>query len=78
MYVKGAYVTLDTARKLGASTVVLKQNSPSCGSTMIYDGGFAGVKIPGEGVTAALLRKHGIEVISEQELPDRLAELTFG
>lgn len=75
MYLDGARITLETARQYNASVVVLKQNSPSCGSTMVYNGEFAGVKIPGEGVTAALLRRNGIRVISEQELPDRLKEL---
>ncbi|MBY0012841.1 DUF523 domain-containing protein [Paenibacillus typhae] len=75
MYLEGARITLETARKCSASIVVLKQNSPSCGSTMIYNGDFAGVKIAGEGVTAALLRRNGIRVISEQELPERLEEL---
>ncbi|MNI92019.1 hypothetical protein D3C73_1497620 [compost metagenome] len=67
-------MTLETAREFGAATVVLKQNSPSCGSTMIYNGEFAGRKIPGEGVTAALLRRNGIEVISEDELAARVEE----
>ncbi|MNV99139.1 hypothetical protein D3C71_1944640 [compost metagenome] len=75
MYLEGARITLETARKCSASIVVLKQNSPSCGSTMIYNGDFTGVKIAGEGVTAALLRRNGIRVISEQELPERLEEL---
>ncbi|WP_042200989.1 DUF523 domain-containing protein [Paenibacillus camerounensis] len=75
MYLEGARITLDTALQFGVSTVVLKSNSPSCGSAMIYNGEFTGVKIPGEGVTAALLRRNGIEVISEQELADRLEDL---
>jgi uncharacterized protein YbbK (DUF523 family) len=74
MYLKGARKTLDTALELGAATVVLKQNSPSCGSTMIYNGEFTGRKIPGGGVTAALLRKNGIEVISEDEFAARADE----
>lgn len=41
MYLKGAYETLEKAREIGASTVVLKENSPSCGSAMIYNGQFA-------------------------------------
>ncbi|WP_310829810.1 DUF523 domain-containing protein [Paenibacillus pedocola] len=77
MYLKGAYVTLEKARASGATSVVLKQNSPSCGSTMIYNGEFAGRKIHGEGVTAALLRINGIEVISEDELAARLEEFRF-
>lgn len=75
MYILGAYKTLEQARNAGASIVVLKENSPSCGSSMIYNGAFAGQKIPGEGVTAALLRRNGIEVISEEQLPARLGEL---
>lgn len=67
MYLKGAHETLIKALELGATLVVLKENSPSCGSRMIYNGQFAGDKIPGQGVTAALLRRNGIEVISEQE-----------
>jgi uncharacterized protein YbbK (DUF523 family) len=47
--------------------VVLKENSPSCGSSNIYDGTFSGRKIPGTGVTTALLEQNGIKVISEKE-----------
>nr|WP_218948135.1 DUF523 domain-containing protein [Acinetobacter sp. YH16037] len=46
--------------------VVLKENSPSCGSSMIYDGQFNGNKIYGNGVTSALLKRHNIKVISEE------------
>ncbi|NQX44637.1 DUF523 domain-containing protein [Paenibacillus tritici] len=75
MYIEGAYAALEQVRSLAATLVVLKENSPSCGSSMIYNGEFAGVRIPGEGVTSALLRQHGIEVISEQQLAARLPEL---
>ena len=47
---------------------ILKEGSPSCGSSLIYDGTFKGKKISGVGVTTALLRKNGIEVISENDL----------
>lgn len=75
MYIEGAYAALEQTRSLAATLVVLKENSPSCGSSWIYNGEFAGGKIPGEGVTTALLRLHGIEVISEEELAARLPEL---
>lgn len=65
MYIKGAYETLEQAREVGATMVVLKENSPSCGSSMVYNGTFSGTKISGNGVTTALLRKSGIEVTSE-------------
>ncbi|QWU17064.1 Uncharacterized conserved protein YbbK, DUF523 family [Paenibacillus sophorae] len=67
LFIEGAYKALETARKHNASLIVLKENSPSCGSQMIYDGRFAGNKIPGEGVTVALLRREGFKVISEKE-----------
>lgn len=34
LYMKGAYETLRIAKELGANTVVLKENSPSCGSSL--------------------------------------------
>lgn len=47
---------------------LLIDGSPSCGSGFIYDGGFAGRKHVGAGVTVALLRQHGIEVFAETEI----------
>lgn len=64
-FIKGAYITLRKALEVGASVVVLKEYSPSCGSTMIYDGDFQGRKIAGDGVTSALLKRHGFRVVSE-------------
>ncbi|MDD4160558.1 MAG: DUF523 domain-containing protein [Synergistaceae bacterium] len=65
IFQKGAEETLRLARLLKSDMAILKQNSPSCGSTMIYDGTFSGKKIPGSGITAALLIKNGIRVIGE-------------
>ena len=55
------------AQKHKVSTVVLKENSPSCGSNFIYDGSFSGTKIVGLGITACLLKQHGFHVISEDD-----------
>ncbi|MDR4938440.1 DUF523 domain-containing protein [Rossellomorea marisflavi] len=66
-YVAGAAETLAICRKMGATEIVLKENSPSCGSSMIYNGDFSGEKIPGEGVTTALLKRNGIKVWSEED-----------
>ncbi|KGE20192.1 DUF523 domain-containing protein [Paenibacillus wynnii] len=74
-FIKGAYETLRIAKEVGASIVVLKQNSPSCGSTHIYNGEFSNTKIPGYGVTAALLIRNGIKVISENNLSEVLETL---
>lgn len=52
---------------MNATIVVLKENSPSCGSLMIYNGEFKGKKIIGNGVTSALLKRNGLQVISEEQ-----------
>lgn len=75
LYIKGAYKTLEAAKELGADTVILKEYSPSCGSSMIYNGAFTNEKVKGMGVTTALLQRNGIKVISEENLQDFLNEL---
>ncbi len=52
------------------SEAVFKEKSPSCGVRMRYDGSFTGRLIPGEGLTVRLLRRHGIAVYSEEDIPD--------
>jgi uncharacterized protein YbbK (DUF523 family) len=46
---------------------LLKERSPSCGSGRIYDGSFTGTVIPGNGVTAELLKEKGLAVFGETE-----------
>lgn len=46
---------------------ILKEKSPSCGSHLVYDGTFSGKVIPGEGLTAALLREAGVEIQTEED-----------
>ncbi|KAB8138017.1 DUF523 domain-containing protein [Gracilibacillus oryzae] len=70
LYIKGAYAALEKAIKLNTSLVVLKENSPSCGSSIIYNGEFKGKKIVGNGVTSALLKRNGIKVISEVQFAE--------
>ncbi|ENU79631.1 MULTISPECIES: 2-thiouracil desulfurase family protein [unclassified Acinetobacter] len=72
-YIQGAYSALAIAQKYQATHVVLKENSPSCGSQQVYDGSFFGIRVDGVGVTTALLRQHGILVLSEKQL-SQLAE----
>ena len=66
LYLKGAYATLQKALEVGATHVILKVYSPSCGSAKIYIGAFNGTKLAGEGVTTALLRRNNIVVLSEE------------
>jgi len=67
-FVKGAEETLKIANLYKCKEAVLKEGSPSCGSSFVYDGTFSGVKIEGQGVTASILRKNGISVISENDI----------
>ena len=66
-YLKGAERALAIARESGATTAILKTRSPSCGKGSIYDGTFSGTLDAGDGVTAALLKAEGIEVLSDEE-----------
>ncbi len=65
-YLLGSQRVLELCKKHGIKKAILKQNSPSCGSTHIYDGTFSGTLIEGEGCLTALLRKNGIEVTGEK------------
>lgn len=75
LYIKGAYITLKKAIDVNATVVVLKEYSPSCGSSMIYNGEFIGEIIAGNGVTAALLKRNGLQVISEKQFSDNFDEI---
>ena len=56
------------------TSAILKANSPSCSGFYIYDGTFSGTKVAGQGITAALLMKHGVKVYSEEMLTPGLLE----
>lgn len=57
--IKGAEETLKIARLYNVKTAVLKDGSPSCGVTYVYNNG---QKIGGMGVAAAMLDANGIKV----------------
>lgn len=67
-FVCGAQAALALARAHDCRFALLADGSPSCGSRFIHDGNFAGRRHPGAGVTAALLREHGIEVFADTEI----------
>jgi len=66
-YFNGAIKALDIAKKYGITKAILKEKSPSCGSSYIYDGTFSRTLISGEGITTKLFRENGIKVISDEE-----------
>ncbi len=65
---EGAQLALGLAKKHDIKYALLKERSPSCGVNIIYDGSFTSVKIPGSGLTASLLKDHGLQVFSEFDL----------
>lgn len=67
-YRRGAEAALSLCLAHGCRAAVLKEKSPSCGCGQIYDGTFSRRLIPGDGVTAALLRSRGVAVCGENGL----------
>lgn len=69
-FVSGARQALALVERHGIRIAILKANSPSCGNRLTYDGSFRGVKVEGQGVTAALLTRAGVQIFSELELEE--------
>lgn len=67
-YQLGAEEALKIAKLYNCKKAILKEKSPSCGCGKIYDGTFSRNLIVGNGVTADLLLKNGIEVFGESEI----------
>ena len=67
-YQIGAEEALKIAKLYNCKKAILKEKSPSCGCRKIYDGTFSRNLIVGNGVTADLLLKNGIEVFGESEI----------
>ncbi|SEC70753.1 DUF523 domain-containing protein [Pseudomonas anguilliseptica] len=74
-FVDGAQQALALVAQHGIRIALLKARSPSCGHRENYDGSFSGIKVAGEGVTAAALHRAGVQVFSEEELPAAEAAL---
>jgi uncharacterized protein YbbK (DUF523 family) len=67
-FLQGARATLDAALATGVRLAILKDGSPSCGTSYVYDGTFRGQRCAGQGVTAAMLAEAGIRVFSDLQL----------
>lgn len=66
-YRKGGEVSLWLCNKYGCKKALMKEQSPSCGSGLIYDGSFSGKLVPGYGVAAAMLRDNGVQLVGESK-----------
>lgn len=72
-FIKGAHEVLRIARSYGIEDAILKQRSPSCGcgetQQMKFENGtYISRLIKGDGVTAALLKRNDISIITEEDL----------
>ncbi|MFD2305546.1 DUF523 domain-containing protein [Enterococcus termitis] len=67
MFKQGAQLAYQKLCDKNIDTIVLKENSPSCGRNSIYDGSFSGSRIAGAGVATAYFILQGLEVISENQ-----------
>ena len=75
-FIRGANEVLKIVDMLTVTAAILKERSPSCGVSYIYDGSFKHQIILGQGVTSALLKQHNIPIYSEEGLTEeRLKEL---
>ena len=69
-YLQGASKARDAVRAAGARLAILKARSPSCGCGETYDGTFSHTLRAGDGVTAAMLKREGIEVVSDEDVDE--------
>lgn len=67
----GAQAAVDAARDGGCAYALLTDASPSCGTSLLYDGTFGGHLKAGQGVTAAALERAGVRCFA----PARICEL---
>jgi uncharacterized protein YbbK (DUF523 family) len=59
-FLRGAFASLSIAKRFKIKKAILKQNSPSCGCGWIKR---KGKLVKGDGITTALFKKQGIQVI---------------
>ena len=67
-FIRGAKQALKIARLYGIKEFIGKSKSPSCGCRFIYNGSFSEKPMKGDGVTASLLKRNGIKVITEKDV----------
>ena len=65
IFCRGASMVLQVGHLSHCRRALLKERSPSCGVHLIYRGE---ARVPGTGVTTALLIEEGFEVFSEEDL----------
>jgi len=72
-FIKGSECVLSLAKKYLVKIFIGCANSPSCSCSKIYDGNFKGILEEGLGVTSALLKQNGIQIIEIKEFDELYA-----
>jgi uncharacterized protein YbbK (DUF523 family) len=67
-FLVGAKLALEKCESYNIKLAVLTENSPSCGSTHIYNGKFKGIKKRGRGVASALLVRNGVTIYNQHNI----------
>lgn len=75
-FLAGAQAAVALARSEDCRFALLMDRSPSCGVSQVYDGRFSGVLAPGQGVSAAALRRAGVQVFDTGDMVRLAAALT--
>ncbi|MCF8011822.1 MAG: DUF523 domain-containing protein [Clostridiales bacterium] len=66
-FIRGADIALRIAIDYNIKTAILKERSPSCGSSFVYITEKGEKPVEGKGVAAALLEKNGLHIYSDQK-----------
>lgn len=72
---KGANEALKIGKLYKCKNAILKERSPSCGSSFIYDGTFTHTTLKGKGITTKLFEKNEIKIFSEENFVKEFLEL---
>ncbi len=73
-YVRGAEAALEIAKITAVKLACMKNLSPSCGNSHVYDGSFQRVRVQGKGITVKHFEEAGIKVYNEKEIEFLLKE----
>ena len=74
---RGADMAVQVSASNHIRIAILKDESPSCGSTSVHDGSFTGRRTEGLGLTAARLVAAGVTVFSETQIEEAAAHLAL-
>ena len=67
---RGADMAVQASASNNIRIAILKDGSPSCGTTSVLDGSFSGRRTEGLGLTATRLAAAGVRVFSEAQIEE--------